>query len=266
MAPFDDYQDEMERLTSEQIEALLAGEDHSLGPVATLIRDVRVVLLEEPPPEVAARHLTAMAEAATSSWEPVRPTPIAPVRALPRRRGAPVLLAAALLLVTGIAAAVTLPNLPAPPEQDTVDTVAPSLAPQPSLGSVPGSSAEGTHGQEVSDVARNSGLTGCEKGKAVSAVASAKAAEHRQNEAEKNEPCAAADSQGSEKSGRPDEIPAGPNGAAGDRGGAQGAGGPKQKTGPNLGSSADNVGRSDRAEAPGRPAQGGGPAEEAPPP
>lgn len=263
MGPFDDYEDEMERLTSEQIEALLDGEDHSSGQVATLIRDVRVVLLEEPAPEVAASHLAAMANAAKGSLAPGRPIPIAPVRVLPKRREATVLLAAALLIVSGIAAAVTLPNLPTPPEQDIVDTVAPSLAPLPSLDSAAGSSAETTHGQEVSDTARNSGLSGCEKGKAVSAVASAKAAEHRQNEAEKNDPCAGAGSQGKEQSGRPDKVSADASGASRGRSGSHGAEGPKEKTGPNLGSSSENVGRAHGSEAPGHGAQVGGSADQA---
>jgi hypothetical protein len=268
MAPLDDYQDEMERLTTEQIEALLTGEDRSPGPVAALVRDVRVVLLEDPAPEVAARHLAAMAEAAKASPEPAERAGVAPIRRLPRRRGAAALLAAALLLVAGIAAAVTVPKRPAKPEQEIVDSVAPSLAAPPTLDSDPVPSAEPTHGQEVSAFAKDTDLIGCEKGQAVAAVASAKAAEHRENPAEKNDPCVRAESQGLQKPDRAEDAAADPDGVSGGGKASDGPRGPKEKTGGGAGSS-EAGGGSRRPEgagsaATGRGAKAGGITQDAP--
>jgi hypothetical protein len=248
---FDDYQDEVERLSPEQIDAVLSGEDPSSRPLATLIQDVRVVLLEDPAPEIAARHLAAMAEAAETKrgWN-AAPAPVTrSLRPSPRRRASALVLAAALLLVAGIAAAVTLPEKAAKPDQDTVPSVAPSLAPAP--GDL---SADTNHGQTVSDVARDSTLTGCEKGQAIAGVASAKAAEKRKNSSQENDPCSRAGSQGQQNSGRPDDIPAGPGAGSRGRSGSQAVGGSSEKGGPSLGPSGQGVGEDSDTGG----AQGGG--------
>jgi hypothetical protein len=191
---FDDYQDEVERLTDAEIDTLLSGADRLAGSVATLIRDVRLDLLENPSPDVAARHLAAMA--AVRPQEPVRPNARAARRRrhlLPRKRLTAIAFAAALLFLAGLAAAVTLPNKPDQPDPGTLPTTAPSVAPTEELAEEP------THGRAVAEVAKDPALTGCEKGQAVAAVASAKAAEPRSNPDQKNDPCARGETRGEAK-------------------------------------------------------------------
>jgi hypothetical protein len=274
---FDDYQDEVERLSPEEIEAVLSGEDHSSRPLATLIQDVRVVLLEDPAPEIASRHLAAMAEAAAQSKPRSDAVPASSnrsLRTLPRRRASALVLAAALLLVSGIAAAVTLPKQAAQPDQDTVPSVAPSLAPAPE-----DPSSASNHGQAVRDVATDPALTGCEKGQAVADVASAKADEKRKNASQENDPCSRAESQGNPKSGRPDDIPAGPGSGSRGRSASHAVGGPSENGVANLGAGGQGAGEdSDRGGAdaggagvpvvggPGKGGIGGGTPEEFPTP
>ena len=161
-------------------------------------------------------------------------------------------LAAALLLVAGIAAAVTLPNQAAPPDQESVPSGAPSLAPAPEDPSAPSS-----HGQAVSEVATDPALTGCEKGQAVADVASAKAAEKRNNSTEANDPCSRAGSQGKAKAGRPDDLPAGLGDGTPGRSGTHATGGPNENGGSNLGSGGQGVGSSaGGAGSPGGPGVG----------
>lgn len=208
---FDDYQDEVERLTHDQIEAILSGEDHSSRSLSTLIRDVRLGLLENPSPEIAARHLAAMVSARPPEfgWTAAPAQRIGRRRMLPRRRLTAVVVAAALLLVAGLAAAVTLPKKAAKPTQDTVPSTAPSAT--PASDDLP---EEAAHGQAVADVATDPSLTGCEKGQAVADVASGKAAENRKGPAETKDPCGRAGTQGKPKSGRRGGIPTGPRGGS----------------------------------------------------
>lgn len=251
---FDDYQDEMERLTHDQIEAILSGEDHSSRPLMTLIRDVRLGLLENPSPEIAARHLTAMARA-------VRPPELGRAEApaarlgrrgvLPRRRLTAMVLAAALLLIAGLAAAVTLPKKTAPPAQDTVPSTAPS-ATTPAAADPP---EEAAHGQAVVDVATDPSLTGCEKGQAVADVASAKSDKNRKDPAEKNDPCARAGTQGKPESGRRGDVPTAPGGGSGGRDDSHSAGEVGSPNAPGLGDEGSGV-RGSKASGRGG---GGGP-------
>ena len=216
---FDDYQDEVDRLTDAEIDALLSGEDHLARPVATLIRDVRLGLLENPSPGIAARHLAAMA--AVRPQEAARPTSQGARRRshlLPRKRLTAIALAAALLFLAGLAAAVTLPNKPGEPDPDTLPTTAPSVAPTEELAEEP------THGRAVAEVAKDPSLTGCEKGQAVAAVASAKAVEHRNNPDQKNDPCAPGEAEGEAKSRGRGDPPAAGSGAAGGRDNSHAAG------------------------------------------
>lgn len=229
---FDDYQDEVERLTNDQIEAILSGGDHFSRPLATLVRDVRLDLLEDPSAEIAARHLGAMARAA-------RPPELGPAAApaarlgrrpvLPRRRLTAMGLAAALLLVGGLAAAVTLPKKVVQPTEDTVPNTAPSVAP-----TATGLLEEAAHGRAVADVAKDPSLTGCEKGQAVADVASAKATENREGPAEKNDPCARAGAHGKPKSVPPGPDPNGPGGGPKGVGDSHPAGGAGSSTAPGL--------------------------------
>jgi hypothetical protein len=229
---FDDYQDEVERLTHDQIEAILSGDDHSSRPLTTLIRDVRLGLLENPSPEIAGQHLAAMARA----HPPVPGWTVAPEaktrrrRVLPRRRLTTVVVAAALLLIAGLAAAVTLPKMTAQPAQDTVPSTAPSVTPP--AQDLP---EEAAHGQAVADVATDPSLSGCEKGQAVSDVASAKGAENGKGPAEKNDPCARTRTPGKPKSGRGGHAHTGPRGSKGGRDDSQSAKGVGSTTGPGLG-------------------------------
>lgn len=269
---FDDYQDEVERLSPEEIEAVLSGEDHSSRPLATLIQDVRVVLLEDPAPEIAARHLAAMAVAAEQSMPRSAAVPASSSRSFrtfPGRRASALGLAAALLLVAGIAAAVTLPKQAAQPDQDTVPSVAPSLVPVPE-----DPSSASNHGQAVSDVATDPALTGCEKGQAVADVASANADEKRKNASQENDPCSRAGSQGTLQSGRPDDIPAGPGTGSRGRSGSHATGAPSENGVKNLGAGGQGAGEDSgrggaggpAVGAPGKGGVGGGAPEELPTP
>lgn len=249
---FDDYQDEVERLTQDQIEALLSGEDQSSRPLTTLIREVRLGLLESPSPEIAARHLAAMASARPPElgWTVASAARRGRRRVLPRRRLTAMVLAAALLLVAGVAAAMTLPKMAAQPTQDTVPITAPSAT--RAAEDLP---EEAAHGQAVADVATDPSLTGCEKGQAVADVASGKGAENSKDRGKKKDPCARAGIQGKPKSGRPGDVPTGPRGRSkGGRGDSHRAGGGGSTTAPGLGEPGTGVRGSEGARG-----GGGGP-------
>ncbi len=213
---FDDYQDEMDGLDSQQIEAILSGRDPD-DPVAerasVLIGEVRRALLEEPSPEVAARHLAAM-EAARDEAAPGRAPGPAPrrkkgVRLLTRRRVAALGLAATLVLGAGIAAAIALPDR----ADDKTREVVPEDAPPDAAPPEDPAGGASEHGDAVSGTARDTSVGGCEKGQAVSGVASAKASEHRRDQAERPDPCAQAG-----------QAPTGPARSGGSGGGGSGTG------------------------------------------
>lgn len=232
MGLFDDYQDEVERLTDDQVEAILSGEDRSSRALTTLVRDVRLRLLEGPSPEIAARHVAAMARAARAPESSRAAAPMATFgrrRLLPRRRLTAMVLAAALLLVAGLAAAVTLPKETVRPTQDPVPAIAPSATPP--AEDLP---EEAAHGQAVADVARDPSLTGCEKGQAVADVASAKAAENRKGPIQENDPCGRDGGQGKQK-GLGGPVPTDPRGRSKGRDDSHRAEAARPSTAPGLG-------------------------------
>jgi len=97
---------------------------------------------------------------------------------LTRRRVAVLGLAAALTLTGGLAAADVLPG----PAQDAVANVAEHLGLHfPRSADVPDQTS---HGKEVSDIARSTPEEGCEKGQAISEVASSFAQNHLNSDPE----------------------------------------------------------------------------------
>jgi hypothetical protein len=126
-----------------------------------------------PDPESGWQRLNARLPEREPGTIIVGPTTPRHRRMLTRRRVAVLGLAAALTLTGGLAAADVLPD----PAQDAVASVAGHL------GLDFPHSADGTdqtsHGEEVSDVARATPEEGCEKGKAISEVASSFARNHR---------------------------------------------------------------------------------------
>jgi hypothetical protein len=196
----------MHRPTSERLEQVLAGdapEDEEAAHLAAAVRRLRTGLLEVPSEELAARHLAAMTAARATTPSLARRR--SPTRILTGRRAALVALAAAMTLTGGLAWAGALPT----PAQDAIaDAVS-------HLGLDLPSSDERTpaaeHGAEVSEVARDPSLEGCEKGQAVAAVASEKSEEHRQDPAEKQDPCIQGDegpgASSKRSPGPPDGVP-----------------------------------------------------------
>jgi hypothetical protein len=223
MGPWSDYPDEMDRPTPEQIEAILAareGEDATDAGVSRLIRELREELLAEIPPEVMERHLSAMtaARAVSPATRTTRRKAMTPNT---RRRTTLLSLAATLLLGMGVAAAVTFPD------QALDNRVSGDLPiPGPTGSTPPPTDPAGEandHGEAVSDVAHDDSLHGCEKGMAVSDVASSKADEHRANDPDPD-PC--------------DHGQGGGQGAKGvghGAGGLGGGGGPPPGKGPGSG-------------------------------
>jgi hypothetical protein len=170
MAPPGDYLDEMDRMDPRLIDAALQGRETgepALDRAALVVADLRRVLLEEPLPE-ATGTLEAMAAAAGD--EARGSTPVLSRHARGRRL-ATMPLAAVLVLGAGLAwGAVGLPEQ----ASDTADEAV-AAAQQRGATEVGSEVLEDvTHGQEVSAVARDDSLQGCEKGMAVSEVASSK--------------------------------------------------------------------------------------------
>jgi hypothetical protein len=181
---FDDYEDEMDAVTPEQMEAVLSGRvpgDPAAARAAALVEDLRDALLEEPSPEATRAHLAAMV-AAAEEMVPIRSRRSA-MPDVTRRRIGGVVLAATLMMGGAVAAAVTQQE---PAEQAFEEAWA-------NVGRGPEVAAEASvHGKAVSAVAHDPTLEGCEKGQAVAAVASSKAAEHPQDDADRLDPCAQA--------------------------------------------------------------------------
>jgi hypothetical protein len=142
------------------------------------------------------RRLTALGREATPDPEPgwqllsarlpepepgvmlLEPTEPKRRRVLTRRRVAVLGLAAALTLTGGLAAADVLPD----PAQDAIANVAAHLGLDfPQSTDVPDQTS---HGNEVSNVARATQEEGCEKGQAISEVASSFAQDHRKSDPE----------------------------------------------------------------------------------
>jgi hypothetical protein len=203
MDAFDDFMDEMDRLSPGDIEAIVSGrqvEDPAAEPLAALVQEMRNELLQEPLPDTADRHLAAMKGAAVEveGRSPVT-TPTSRRQSIPvtnRRRLALVLAAATFVLGVGIATAVTLPDQASDRAEEAV------------------SGANADHGQAVSEVARDPSLGGCEKGQAVAGVASGG---HGQEPP--NDPC------GQGEGGGGSETAGGGGGGSGGPGGGGGGGG-----------------------------------------
>ena len=223
MAPSGDYPDEMERLTPEQIEAILRGgavDEPQAEAVGETLRELREALVREPSDEVARAHVEAMAMAASGgpAHEGSRRHTM---KTITRRRVATLALAAAMTLGAGVATALVLPDRA---DDRAKDAVADLPVPGPT-GTPPGDPSAGAsdHGAAVSEVARDDSLSGCEKGQAVAGVASSKA-EDRQDDAEKPDPCAASDDEG-DVDDETATTPAGSGGGSGAQGGGGGGGG-----------------------------------------
>lgn len=200
MTAHDDYRHEVDRLNTEQVEAILAGRDPG-GPAAgralAVLGEIREVLLKELPAGLADRHLAAVAAARRG-----RPARTDRRSSTSRRRRLVVALAAALAVGAGAATALTLRDRPDQARRPVPDDVRPSgiadTGPSvgvPILGDDPlpeTNAREGTrsnHGQEVSDFARGTNLQGCDKGQAVSDRASEKAQGKRLHRANNEGPC-----------------------------------------------------------------------------
>jgi hypothetical protein len=215
MAPHDDYRHEMDRLSSEQVEAILRGRDQGdpvTGRALAVVGEIRQALLEDLPAGVAQRHLAAIAAARSGGRAATGQR--SRVSSFGRRRLV-VALAAALAVGAGAATALTLRDRPDQPRQpaptdtpSSVDETGSPLGggvPEEGVRSAPNAQGRprSNHGQEVSDLARGTDLQGCEKGQAVSDRASEKAGKslHRADNAG---PCHRSDrtSGGSRASGR----------------------------------------------------------------
>jgi hypothetical protein len=194
MGRLDDYRDEMDALSSEDVEALLSGRVPGGPPaarVATLVADLRDALLEDPAPQVARDHLAVLlAEAEGSGLTGTR----RPLRRTRRRVGG-LALAAALVIGGGVAAAVTsADDVPGAGARSVPPMAAPAVDATSqeqeamSLRQEMASDAS-AHGRAVSAAAQDATVEGCEKGQAVAEVASGKASENRQNSGDRPDPC-----------------------------------------------------------------------------
>jgi uncharacterized membrane protein YgcG len=248
----------MDDLTDGEVEVVLSGAEPigaSAGRAAAALSEIRRALQTEPDPEVAARHLAAMVAAAGVPPESRR-AQVAGARSLvtrraSRRRTAGLALAAALFLGVGIAAAVTLPDQA--PER--ARTVVPGES-NPPEGVLPEASA---HGQAVSEVARDPSLTGCEKGMAVSKVASAPAADHRQDGAERPDPCTQAERETPQAGSGGESGSARGSGSGGGSGGdGSGEGGSARGSSSGGGSGGDGSGEDGSARGSGGGSGSGG--------
>jgi hypothetical protein len=131
-----------------------------------------------PDPESGWQRLNARLQEPEPGTILVTPTKPRHRRVLTRRRVAALGLAGALTLTSGLAAADVLPD----PAQDAVASVAAHLGFDfPHSADV---TDQTSHGEEVSNVARTTPEEGCEKGQAISEVASSFAQDRRHGEHE----------------------------------------------------------------------------------
>lgn len=182
-----DYGDEMDRVNPRLIDAALQGRETgepALDRAARVVADLRRVLLEEPPSE-AAGHLDAMVAAAADG---ARGSSVLSKRRSARRRRLSTLpLAAALVLGAGLAwGAMGLPDRATETAEEAVGAAQERKDAFSKDEGAAGAGAEETHGDEVSAVAKDDSLQGCEKGMAVSEVASSKG----NKQGPGNDPCA----------------------------------------------------------------------------
>jgi uncharacterized membrane protein YgcG len=230
-----DYWGEMDRLTAERIEAILSGheapgDEPGAARLAEVVRDLREGLLADVPAAVAAGHLEAMAAARRSEPADAIPERRSDVRAMTRRRVTLLGLAAALIIGGGLmAAAVTLPDR----ASETARQVLGDL-PIPGPTGTPADPSANDHGQAVSELARDDSIQGCEKGTAVSDLASSKADEFRQDPGSPVDPCVQGGDDGTTASARGSGGGGGSGGTGG--GGGSGGGGSEQGSGGGGGS------------------------------
>lgn len=171
----DDYVDEMDALSPEQIDAVLSGRhpDPAAARAATLVADLRNTLVEEPSPQVAGRHVEAMIAARVDPGRSRR-SEIPVLTSRRRKRGIGGLaLAAVLVMGSGLAAAVTPPGQPAVtlPDQ-ALDEAREDVGQDAQVAD-----EASAHGQAVTELAQDPTREGCDKGLAVAAVASSRAGE-----------------------------------------------------------------------------------------
>jgi hypothetical protein len=216
MAGRSDYEDVERKLTPELVDAILDGETPTGNPaaerLAAILADLRSELLIHPVDDVAHRHLDSMAaamasgddavaferklgdaETPASQFELTRNVPATlerkgstelasagnitrlerkTSRGLPaRRRLVGAAAAATVLLTGGLAAAGELPA----PAQAAVSKVVSFVG----IHVPDGQDHADNHGSDVSGAAHDPGVTGCEKGAAVSTTASSNASDHR---------------------------------------------------------------------------------------
>ena len=156
-----------------------------------IARRLRTALVQPIPAEVAVRHLAAMRRAGRRS-----------------RRWPSVLAVAAALLVGG--GALALPgqvDLPDVVDEEHIPEHAPG-APTGVGGQVGPLSSHDSHGETVSDIARNTTLAGREKGEQVSEAAASKSLEHRKD----GDHRPTSTSSGSGGGEKPEGVPAGGSG------------------------------------------------------
>jgi hypothetical protein len=143
-----------------------------------------------PDPELGWQRLSARLPEPEPGIIPTGPSRRKYRRVLTRRRVAVLGLAAALTLTGGLAAADVLPD----PAQDAIANVAGHLGLNlPHSDDVPDQTS---HGGEVSNVAHSTPEEGCEKGQAISEVASSFGQDHRTGDPEPI-PCDKAQAAGS---------------------------------------------------------------------
>jgi hypothetical protein len=205
MGLLDDYLHEMDALSPDLVEAVLAGRavpEPAAARVAALVESLRGAPPEEPTPEVAERHLAAMAAAAQEAG--LTRSRRLGMHLLTRRRIGGLAVAATLMLGGGIAAALTLPE----EASDIADHNVPA-EPAIEAGMPPVQVQQGSaHGQAVSQTARTSAAEGCEKGQEVAEVAS----ENADEQGPAVDPCTRGDGQaeaqpaGTEGSSRGEEA------------------------------------------------------------
>lgn len=165
----DDYSGEMDGLSSDQDQ---------------VVERIRGELLRPPAPEVAARHLAAMATAVERVAAPAElGERRKAMRAFTKKRALVLAAAAALAVGAGLAAAVTLPDQ----ASDRAEEV---QAAKPAKTNGGGPSVESSaHGEAVSALARDDSLQGCKHGRAVSDLASSKAGDNRNSDGPSEDPC-----------------------------------------------------------------------------
>jgi hypothetical protein len=221
MGSWSDYPDEMDRLTPEQIEAILAARDvdEPTARLSSLIHELREELLADIPPEVVERHLASMSAAGGAEPAPTTRRKVMPP--FTRKRAALLGLAATLILGMGVATAVTLPDQ----ASDRAKEIVGALPIPGPTGSVPPTDPAGEandHGEAVSGVAQDDSFEGCEKGMAVSEVASSKAGD---NQPDGPEPCGTGEDGGEAVSTQGAGAGSGGPGGGGGGGGSTAGGG-----------------------------------------